>query len=575
MAIRTLIGSEVTVGICAYIDPRTYPVPDIPEGNVRAQQTPVVLERLDKVVKLVERITLYDGTALKVVKGSVPIGGPRDAAVVQKEFEEAGVSIVICSMCTWSMGWETSFFGHPEWITCYEAMNGTAWPGAVLLNSKRASATAHKFPVWCVYPPDVEDMIPGAPLHSETIRQITDFVQCASAVVYMRGKTYASMGHVSMGIAGSELISDVLARWFGMKLAHVDQLEIYMRVQHEMYDKDEANRAFEWFMKTFEGKIDPEKKRNVAGIRSLVEQLVKMTLVIKGIMRGDDSIKDEERSQGLNALFGGTAGQRYWTDWMPNFDFPEALLSSTFDWNGIRPPIVLATENDFFNGMAMMMGVLLTGSAALFADLRTYWSPKKIREALGIDISMIAPTGFLHLINSGPAALDWATDPSFKPDEERVAEAIKGVKWHPASLGYFPNDGLSTQFITPGGLPITLVRLNRIGLDITMTIIEGHTKDLPHRVVEYVRSRTDPTWPDTFVVADNTDTFDVMARGIDPNHVAAIPGHIGSKLYTLISMLRIPVDYNNVDGTGALAPTLVTRLGSFRNYCKELGPLYA
>ncbi|MGB9597174.1 MAG: hypothetical protein ACPL7B_12910, partial [Candidatus Poribacteria bacterium] len=330
--IRPLVGNTPTVGIYATIDPRTYPVPDIPEGSVKAQQMPVVMNRLDKVVKLVESITLYDGSKLKVVKGSVPVGGPRDAAIVQKEFESAGVSIVINSMCTWSMGWETSFFGHPEWITAYEAMNGTAWPGAVLLNSKRASATAHKNPVFCIYPPDVEDMDPSAPLHPESIRRITQFVKSASAIAIMRGKSYASIGHVSMGIAGSELVSDILAQWFGMKHVHVDQLELYMRLQKGMYDKAEAKKASEWFFKSFEGRIDPSRKRSEAKIKTLVEDyLVPMTLIIRDIMRGNDVIEDEERSQGLNALFGGTAGQRYWTDWLPNFDFPEAINSSTFD----------------------------------------------------------------------------------------------------------------------------------------------------------------------------------------------------------------------------------------------------
>ncbi len=573
--IRSLVGNPPTVGIYATIDPRTYPVPDIPEGSVKAQQMPVVMNRLDKVVKLAEEIRMYDGSKLKVVKGSIPVGGPRDAAIVQKEFEEAGVSIVINSMCTWSMGWETSFFGHPEWITAYEAMNGTSWPGAVLLNSKRASATAHLSPVFCIYPPDVEDMDPSAPLHPESIRRITQFLKCAGSVAMMRGKTYASIGHVSMGIAGSEVISDILARWFGMKMAHVDQIELMMRIQKGMYDKDEAKKATEWFFKSFEGRIDPNNKRSADHIKKLVDYLVLMTLVIRDIMRGNDVIEDEERSQGLNALFGGTAGQRYWTDWLPNFDFPEAINSSTFDWNGIRAPIIQATENDFLNGMGMQWGTMITGFASLFADLRTYWSPKKIRDATGVDIESIAPTGFLHLINSGPAALDWATDPSMKPDEKRMESAIKGTEWHPASLGYFPGDGLSTQFITPGGLPITMIRFNRVGPDVTVSVIEGHTIELPANVAKYVRERTDPTWPDTFVIADCIDTFDVMNRGIDPNHVSAAIGHVGEEILTMAAMLRIPVDYHNIAEERIFRPTLWTRLGGDRLACSKLGPLYA
>ncbi|TSC52944.1 MAG: L-fucose isomerase [Parcubacteria group bacterium LiPW_72] len=573
--LRELVGNPPIVGIYATIDPRTYLVPGLTEGSVKAQQLPVVMNRLEKVVALACQIKMYDGTPLRVVSAPIPVGGPRDAAIVQKFFEEQGVSIVINSMCTWSMGWETSFFGHPEWITAYEAMNGTAWPGAVLLNSKRASATAHMQPVFCIYPPDVEEMDPKAPLHPESIRRITQFLKCAGSVIMMRGKSYASIGHVSMGIAGSEPVSDILARWFGMKLVHVDQLEILMRMEHEMYDKDEVNRAYDWFFKTFEGRIDPYKKMTCHDHRELVEKLVKMTLVIRDIMRGNDVIKDEERSQGANALFGGTAGQRYWTDWYPNFDLPEAINSSTFDWNGLRPPIVHATENDFLNGMGMQWGAFLTGFSALFADLRTYWSPKKIKEATGFDMSPVAPTGFLHLINSGPAALDWATDPSLLPAEERMKQAIKGTEWHPANPGYFPGGGLSTHFVTPGGLPITMIRFNRIGQDVTLTVIEGHTVQLPDNAAEYVRQRTDPTWPDTFVVADGIDTFDVMSRGIDPNHVSAAIGHIGEEVMIMAAMLRIPVDYHNIAENRIFRPTLWTRLGGDREACKVLGPLYA
>jgi len=572
---RELVGNPPIVGIFATIDPRTYPVPGISEGSVKAQQKPVVMNRLEKVFDLACKIKMHDGTPLRTVIAETPVGGPRGAAIVQEQFEQAGVSIVLNSMCTWSMGWETSFFGHPEWITAYEAMNGTAWPGAVLLNSKRASATAHKIPVFCIYPPDVEEMDPNAPLHPESIKKITQFLKCAGSIAMMRGKSYASMGHVSMGIAGSELSSDILARWFGMKLAHVDQIEILMRMRNGMYDKEEANLAYDWFFKTFEGRIDPQKKMSINEHRVLVEKLVKMTLVIRDIMRGNEIIKDEERSQGTNALFGGTAGQRYWTDWMPNFDFPEAINSSTFDWNGIRPPIIQATENDFLNGMSMQWGTMLTGFSTLFADLRTYWSPKKIKEATGTDICSIAPTGLLHLINSGPAALDWATDPSLMPAEERMKQAIAKTEWHPASLGYFPGNGLSTHFVTPGSLPITMIRLNRIGQDLTISVIEGHTIHLPGNVAEYVRQRTDPTWPDTFVVADGVDTFDVMSRGIDPNHVAAAIGHIGEEVMTMAAMLRIPVDYHNIAENRIFRPTLWTRLGGDREACNALGPLYA
>jgi len=579
---RELVGKPVTVGIVGLIDPRTYQAPGLEGGSVKAAQLPVVMRRLRQVAKVVMGIKLYDGSPLKVVVAGIPVGGPRDAAIVQQMFEEAGVDCVINSMATWSMGWETQPFGHPEWPVLYEAMNGTNWPGAVLLNSLRASATAHLRPVWCSYPPDVEGL-PGSSgeLHPVTVQRIQQFLKAAAAITIMRGKSYASIGHVSMGIAGSEPVSDVLSRWFGMKLAHVDQLEAYMRVTQGMYDKEEAQRAVEWFLKTFEGRIDPQGKRTPAATERLVEQwLVPMTLVVRDIMRGNDAIQDEERSQGLNAIVGGTAGQRYWTDWCPNWDFPEAILSSMFDWNGHRPPITLATENDWANGLGMLWGTLLTGYSSLFADLRTYWSPKAL-EAIGYaaEVHGTKRVGILDLRNSGPAALEWGTDVANLNIDARRAAAIEAVEWHPANLGYFPHDGLSTQFQTPGNRQVTLLRLNRIGPDLTLSVFEGQTVKLPAEIAKKIGEATDPTWPVTFVTVDREEgslsSYEVMSRGIDPNHVVAAIGHIGTEVLTLAAMLRIPVDCHNIPEKRIWRPTLWTRLGGDREACRALGPLYA
>ncbi len=570
---RQLIMSEVVVGVLGHIDPRTYPVKGVFGGSVKASQRPSVLRRIDQVVNLIGKISLWDGSKIRVVKASIPVGGPREAAIVQREFERAGVNIVVHSMCTWSMGWETQFFGHPEWLELLEAMNGTAWPGAVLLNSLRASATAHLKPVWCSYPEDVEGLNGPEDLHPTTVRNITRFVKAASIVVQERGMSYASIGHVSMGIGGSEAISDIWSRWFGMKLVHFDQLEVVKRIEKGMYDQAEAIKAVTWFFKTF-SKIDPNVVRHVrSDIGELVERkLIPMTLVVRDIMRGNDAIKDEERSLGANALLGGTAGQRYFTDHEPNFDLTEAILCSMFDWNGSRPPITVATENDGLNGMPMQWGTMITGLSSLFADLRTYWSPAIIKKQMGVDISKVAPTGFLHLINSGPAALEWGTDLLRLDPEARQAAAIANVEWHPADLGYFPNDGLSTHFRTPPDMPVTLMRMNRVGLDLSLTVVHGHTVAIPDAVANMVRKVTSPTWPDTFVVVDDGDTREYMAEGNDPNHVAAAAGHIGEEIKLVAAMHRMPVDYTNVKADWY--PTLWRRLGGDREACRRLGPLY-
>lgn len=592
-----LVHKPVTIGLVSCIDPRTYPVPDILEGSVKAQQRPVVLGRQAQLKVLLEQITLWDDSKLKIVVGSTVVGGPREAAVVQQEFEEAGVDIVIFNMATWSMGWGTQFFGHPEWITAHVAVNGTAWPGAVLLNSLRASATTHGQQVFSIYPPDVEEK--GSDVHPYTVRRLNQFVLAAAAVVIMRGSTYDSIGHISMEIQGCEVPSDVLHRRFGMKLQHHDQIEVLARIQKGMFDPAEADRATAWFFQQFAGRIDPREKRNPAAVRTLVrEWLVPMTLVVRGMMRGDPYIKDEERSQGCNALCAGTAGQRWWTDHYPNWDFTEAMLTSCYDWNGARPPITVATENDVLQGLGMAMGSIITGGrGSLFADLRTFWSVPKIQAVSGCNIADIAPTGLLHLINSGSFSTNWATDPRIADPAEYMQKAIAGTVWEPAELGYFPNDGLSSHGLTPADIPVTLLRLNRIGSDVTFTVVEGHTINLPEPAYKHVRGTTNPTWPDTFVVPEHVDlaqviarndifalrdaltravsAYDYMNRGNDPNHVVGVPGHVGAILRMIACILRIPVDYHNIPDSDVLLPTLWTRAGGDREACKLLGPRYA
>ena len=82
-----------------------------------------------------------------------------------------------------------------------------------------------------------------------------------------------------------------------------------------------------------------------------------------------------EEALGKNAIVGGFQGQRHWTDWLPNADFTEAIMASSFNWNGKKMPTPLATENDTLNGISMLLATLVTGKAPAFHDVRTYWSP--------------------------------------------------------------------------------------------------------------------------------------------------------------------------------------------------------
>ena len=212
-----------------------------------------------------------------------------------------------------------------------------------------------------------------------------------------------------------------------------------------------------------------------------------------------------EEAMGHNAIAGGFQGQRQWTDHFPNGDFMEAILNSSFDWNGMREPFVFATENDSLNGATMLFGHLLTNTAQVFADVRTYWSPDAVKRVTGYTLTGDAASGFIHLINSGAATLDATGQmkrdgkPVMKPfweiDPEEVEACLKATTWYPGMTGYFRGGGYSSSFLTQGGMPMTMARLNIVkGLGPVLQIAEGVTIDLPEDVARKARTSA-PTPP--------------------------------------------------------------------------------
>jgi L-fucose isomerase len=323
-----------------------------------------------------------------------------------------------------------------------------------------------------------------------------------------------------------------------------------------------------------------------------------MTLIIRDLMTGNPRLKEKgfgEEAMGHNALVSGFQGQRQWTDFLPNGDFSEAILNSSFDWNGIRTPYLVATENDALNGVSMLLGYLLTNTAQIFADVRTYWSPDAVERVTGWRPVERAAGGFIHLINSGSATLDGSGrqrmngQPVMKPHwditETEVKACLDATTWYPAANGYFRGGGYSSKFVTSGGMPVTMCRLNLIkGQGPVLQIAEGHTIDLPANVHPVLDERTDRTWPTTWFVpvltgeGPFTDVYSVMANW-GANHGAISYGHIGAQLITLASMLRIPVAMHNVDDEKIFRPSAWGAFGmdtesSDYRACMVYGPLY-
>ena len=405
-----------------------------------------------------------------------------------------------------------------------------------------------------------------------------------------------------MGIAGSIVDQEFFQDFLGMRSETIDMTEFVRRMDRGIYDKAEFELAYAWVRENCPEGADNnavEKRRTREQKDADWEISVKMALIARDLMSGNPKLAEigfREEAEGHNAIAGGFQGQRQWTDHFPNGDFLEAILNTSFDWNGIRQPYIVATENDAMNGVSMLFGNLLTGTAQLFADVRTYWSPDAVERVTGYTLDGLASNGIIHLINSGPAALDWTGqqsrngEPVLKPfweiEDAEVAQTLDATSWRPSSTGYFPGGGWSTDFTTRGGMPVTMFRINLVkGLGPVMQIAEGHTVDLPEEVHNTLDARTDPTWPTTWFVPIITghgsfrDVYSVM-NNWGANHGAISYGHIGHDLIALASILRIPVDMHNVEPERIFRPAVWSRFGSqepqaadFRA-CQTFGPLY-
>jgi L-fucose/D-arabinose isomerase len=594
-----LVGPEPTIAITPVADGRTGAY----ESN--AAQTWRLVEKVYDLIT--SKVCLPGGRPVRVVVAPEIVYGPRSGAVAQRYYASEGVSANLWVGRSWSYSDELMSacmgVGSSEWTQAAYGLNQTDRPGAVWLKAFCAAMDEKKRPIFCIYSPDLEDE--KGPLNDFVSGRILRFARAAAAAAEMRGKNYLSLGSVSMGIIGSDVRRNLFQQYFGMGTVSYDMVGIHGRMAHGLYDHEELARAVA-FMKRF--KIQFGSGQRPWSDEQLLTDCCKMALIVRDLMVGNPRLADPavarkqgfaanvEYAQGCNAIAAGTQGQRQWTDIYPNFDLVESTLSSSFDWNGYRAPYVVATENDSKNGMGMLVANLLTGLPQLFADIRTNWTPASIKKATGIDVSKVAPRGIIDKRNSGAGALDYAVDVlglvkgSAKMSMQDVAaaiaadpklqkklmdKAIAATTYMAASLTYFPGDGLSSHFRTPGGIPMTAYRFNAVENQLTCSVVEGETVALPDAVADHISRVTDQTWPETYWAPRGMTSFEYMSR-IGPNHDANSFGLIGADMITLCAMLRIPVDMHNVDPADIFRPTMWDRFGGddFRA-CTALGPLYA
>ena len=589
-----LQGENPKVGIRPTIDGR--------QGGVRESLEAQTMNMATNLANFISSTLKYsDGTPVQCVIADTTIGRVDEAAACAEKFRREGVGISITVTPCWCYGSETIDYDAqiPKAIWGF---NGTERPGAVYVAAALAGHTQKGLPAFGIYGRDVQDGGDNS-IPADVQEKITRFVKAGIAVATLKGKSYLSIGSVSMGIAGSIVDADFFQSYLGMRNEYVDMSEILRREKLGIFDQEEFKKAMEWTEKNC--KINegpntnpPHKVKSREVLDGEWEFVVKMTLIIRDLMIGNPRLREAgflEEALGHNAIAAGFQGQRQWTDFMPNGDFSEAILNSSFDWNGIREAFVLATENDSLNGVAMLFGKLLTNTAQVFADVRTYWSPEAIERVTGYKVEGRATGGLIHLINSGSAALDGSGqqsvdgEPVMKPfweiTEDEVKKTLDATTWFPAEGEYFRGGGFSSNFLTKGGMPVTMIRVNLVkGLGPVLQLAEGWTVDLPAEVHKTLDDRTNKTWPTTWFApkltgeGNFTDVYSVM-NNWGANHGAFCYGHVGADLITLASMLRIPVSMHNVDEAQIFRPSAwasfgMDKEGADYRACGVYGALY-
>jgi len=590
---QRLIGSMPKIGIRPTIDGR--------RRGVRESLEDQTMNLARAAARLLsDHLRHPNGLPVECVIADTCIGGVAEAAMAADKFAREGVGVSLTVTPCWCYGSETMDM-DPLVPKAVWGFNGTERPGAVYLAAVLAGHNQKGLPAFSIYGRDVQDA--GDTSIPDDVRErLLKFARAGLAVAEMRGKSYLNMGSVSMGIAGSMVNEGFFEDYLGMRVEYVDMSEFTRRLEEEIYDKEEFARAMAWVKEhCLEGEDPnpPEEQRTRQAKDQDWETVVKMTLIARDLMVGNPRLAEMgygEEALGHNAIAAGFQGQRQWTDHSPNGDFTEAMLNSSFDWDGIRQPYILATENDTLNGVTMLFGHLLTGTAQVFADVRTFWSPEAVRRVTGVELTGRAAGGIIHLINSGSAALDGTGQqrrngrPVIKPwwqvTSDEAMRCLENTRWSPASLGYFRGGGYSSTFVTEGGMPITMARINLIkGLGPVLQLAEGWTVELPKEVHDTLAQRTDPTWPTTWFAPRLTgeppfDSVYSVMYNWGANHGAFSYGHIGDELMTLASMLRIPVCMHNVSPERIFRPSMWSAFGAMdpqgADYraCAALGPLY-
>ena len=599
MAEKRYVGDYPVIGIRPVVDGRRGPM------KLRESLEEQVMALANAAKKLYEENLFYsNGEHVKVVIADTSIGRVPEAAACADKFRKEGVDITLSVTPCWCYGSETMDM-DPNTIKGVWGFNGTERPGAVYLAAVLAGHAQKGLPAFGIYGHEVQDRDQVTEIPEDVKEKLLRFGRAAVAVATMKGKSYLQIGSQCMGIAGSIMDQDFMESYLGMRVESVDEVEILRRMEEGIYNEEEYQKALAWTKEhckmgrddnpDFVRFSDEEKEKQW-------EFTVKMYCIIKDLMGGNKNLPEgcEEEMVGHNAIAGGFQGQRQWTDHWPNCDYPEALLSSTFDYEGAREPYTLATENDVLNGIGMLFMRLLTHRAQIFADVRTYWSGDAVKRVTDYELEGKAKEsdGIIHLLNSGAACLDACGECKdengnaimkkwWEVTEEDIKKMTDATVWCEAGFDNFRGGGFSSHFTTRAEMPVTMIRLNLVkGLGPVLQIAEGWTVQLPDDVSDTLMERTNPTWPCTWFAprCDGKEgspfktAYEVM-NNWGANHGAISYGHIGADIITMCSMLRIPVCMHNVPEEEIFRPSAwnafgMDKEGADYRACAAYGPFY-
>lgn len=579
------------------------PIIDGRRRGVRESLEEQTMQMANTAAKLIRDNLKYpDGTPVEVVVADRTIGRAGEAEAVREQFAPYD----ICGELTVTPCWDyvTEVLDmDPSYQHALWGLNATERPGAVTLAAAMSAYAQFGIPAFGIYGEHVQEADdPEVP--PEVKEKILRFARGALAVGQLHFKNYLQIGSQCMGIAGSMVDRQFFRDYLGMGVESVDMIEMDRRINLGIFDPDEYKKARAWVKENLTEGGDivnkPEYHLSEEEREAQWDYVTKMVIIGRDMMLGNPKLADlgfAEEAAGFNAIAAGFQGQRQWTDYKPNADLLETFSNTTFDWNGPRQPLTLATENDALNGTSMLLNHLLTNRTQMFSDVRTFWSPEAVKRVTGHTLTGHGEVGFLDLRNSGATTLD-ATgamkdadgNPCMKEwwnvTDEDMKAALDATTFHPSNKEYFRGGGFSTHFATKGDMPMTMVRLNLVARSTpVLQIVEGWTVEIPEEARKIIEDRTDPAWPTTFFAPRLTgegpfdSTYNVMdAWGA--NHGAIGYGHFGADLITLAAMLRIPVAMHNIPKADIYRPRNWNMFGTtdlegadFRA-CNAYGPLY-